>query len=152
MTTPPGLDDRHRVCAVCARVLDVSEGHGWMHTVDVGDDHIAVPVLASEVRTDWRCDFCFTPELGYLIPARDFMCAGPSGYASAGPWCACLTCGALILRDEWSRLTARALTAFVSRYGPVHPGVAVDLRRTYRRLRAAINGPLRKVEELSKGE
>lgn len=149
-------DPRHKVCAVCASVLDHrvpndrSEPY-WAHNLAVPDDHPAVPVDADEIHVEWRCDFCYAPELDYTVPARDFSIPELPDTGSIGDWGACEACAELIRRDQWSALVRRVTASWYARRGePMAPGTEAFLNRSYRLLRKNIIGPVRVADKPTK--
>ncbi len=134
-----------RVCAVCARVLDYAEGRGYFHGFgDNEADHMAVPVVPSEVKVRPRCDFCYTDESVWVLPARDFV--ADFGYGSQGDWSACECCGRLIDTNQWSRLLRRVVASRQARTRePMAELERMALSRLYRKLRQNVTGPLRRL-------
>jgi len=136
-----------RVCAACGRVLDYHEGSGWAHTFDPTlQDHPAVPVLDTEIPTVVeKCDFCFGDGTTWILPARDFE-VGPN-HGSDGDWGACDQCAELIQTNQWTRLVQRVKDSWPHQHGmPMPSGSELWLRRTYRKLRDNITGPIRRIE------
>jgi len=143
-----------RVCAVCARVLDLVEHdgavRGWQHTMaDQPEDHPAVPVAPADVHAALRCDFCLADDPRWDIPARTFVYDGAPGAGSDGDWAACDACAELIRRHRWTMLRQRAVAAFVDRHGLApeqEQRMGRALGRLYRQLRANMLGPPRPIE------
>jgi len=132
-----------RACAVCARILDHADGAGYMHMIS--DGHVVVPVVPSEIRTDYRCDFCTAPHPTWVLPADSFKVAGiPAG--SDGGWSACEACADLLRADDWAGLVRRAIREYAVWAG--HPMLAESrmfLAQTYRRLSSKVSGPLERI-------
>lgn len=143
------FDPRHRVCAVCARVMEyVTPDDGepyWRHglgTVADGlDDHLPVPVTPGEIRTEWKCDFCYLPEVTYGVPVADFSLAGFDRAGSIGDWSACTACADLITRNDWNGVIRRVAESWEERCGePLAPSTEAKLRAVYRQLRKNMIG------------
>lgn len=132
------------VCAVCGTVLDWVVGSGWAHPSWMDEDHLAVPVQEGQVETQGHCDFCFLPKPKYQIAVGSFQTEAP-GFGSAGNWACCGDCARLIETNQWSRLTARGITSWEGRHGPMDPLMAQMLGRLYRQVRQHMRGGLQTI-------
>lgn len=147
-------EPERRSCAVCARVLhsvQTSEGEvHWVHADAQEADHVAVPVGQEEVRTEYRCDFCFADKPTWVLPTRAFETGsfevGSSilDTASGENFSACEACARLIDKNQWSSLIMRVTKSWEDRHGQEMSQVAqTGLARFYRLLRKNITGALR---------
>lgn len=147
-------------CAVCGRVLDYWEKadgtSGWRHSIaaPAEDDHIAVPVPADQIQVRARCDFCYSDEVAWVVPAREIrfeVIGSPQPPIGGGgmdaDWAACDPCSKLIDGNRWNALLERVKRSWEDRHGPMSPEVEAELKKLYRVLRKNITGALRPVEK-----
>lgn len=121
------------------------DGVTYFHGAQLGEmEHSPDPVAAPDA---WRgvCDFCLADRAEWVLPAKIFT-APVIGHLSAEDWMACDICAELIEKDQWNRLTQRAVTYIVQR----HPELATEtaevqtsVKAQYRMLRKNITGGLR---------
>lgn len=126
---PPGPNGPIVVCAVCGRVL---QGHsrdgkfiGYAHAKHSPklDDHVAVPVLSTEVQFNGRCDFCGDDGPRWRLPVEPFSyeVAGmtaeglavdldePAHRSADSWWSACEPCAAYLRAGRWEDLAWHAV-------------------------------------------
>ena len=136
-----------RACAVCGRVLDAVTEDGklrWQHVaLDQPTDHLAVPVLPTDIAVRGRCDFCSADNPRWYVPARPFdVDGGPA--RSSDDWAACDDCVALIRVDRWTALRQRVVRQLADHDPGISPDDAELLGRhmshLWRQLRKNITG------------
>lgn len=174
MTTPP-LDPRDSlppedwmVCTVCHRVLEKYDavengrvvGYEWFHPFDMrqeGESHEPVPVMRKDLAEDEiaeRCDFCLDEGPTWVLPVENFqepfgvsnpITGGRDVLMSHSDWTACDTCGELIRKGYWDRLTRRAIKASKDRTHLAHypPEAELFIKMLYREISRHVTGPLR---------
>ena len=131
-------------CAVCGlvlnrRVLASADGltEEWLHNQPA--DHPTVPVPVSDIRTNFRCDFCLADNARWTLPVAQYEAA--PGNMNEGDWAACDVCADLVRAGKWNAIVGRVAKAFRAQSGQSVQTEA--LRMVYRQLRANITGPLR---------
>ena len=64
------------------------------------------------------CDFCCSRSIFKVYKCSNFECCSRPVFASAptGSWASCRTCSQLVDRNQWKRLTQRALRKFLKRH------------------------------------
>lgn len=137
-----------KACAVCGLVVEtVVEGRNgalveYRHTLgtvfDGGDDHPVVPVDYSEIRVRTKCDFCYTENARWSLPVEDYDMG--DRVENVGDWSACDRCAALLRKDDWTKLAARAQIFFERAHGPIEEG---SLAALYAVLRQHVTGTVR---------
>lgn len=119
MTRTPATEEQW-VCRTCRRPLDAYQrvdqdgtiiDFHWIHpAIDDtrGVNHEPDPVRLNDTGGELVtvCDFCTAPHPTWIYPCTSFT-LGP--YGSVGNWGACTTCHQLIQRNNWNRITYRAL-------------------------------------------
>ena len=102
------------VCATCRRPVGVctEDGviSGFLHPVDVLDEHPIEPVRAGQTGGEvvTTCDFCSQVAPRWVYPCHDFSAI--AGQHSVGAWAACERCHHLIEHGRWSKLVRRSLS------------------------------------------
>jgi hypothetical protein len=138
-----------RICAVCARVLNYHEVDGWQHTRQDPDDHPVVPVLAGEVQTRSRCDFCSSePTISFVVSEPIKMVAVADDdeqlpvSRSDSTWACCAVCDRLIRKHRWTQVSERSLRSMSAQQGGamVSAEVAAALRQLHRVVAANVVG------------
>jgi hypothetical protein len=133
------------ICAVCLRALDRRTdafGVRWLHTSLDPAAHTPQPVPMPSGWTGGRCDFCSANNPSWELPARSFKMPLTTHHGSEGGWAACDTCADLIRENRWDTVLDRACEQFGP---PARPA----LRVMYRRLRANVTGPVRRIAGVS---
>ncbi|MCZ2077971.1 MAG: hypothetical protein LC130_23570 [Bryobacterales bacterium] len=79
------------------------------------------------------CDFCSSPTVTWVYPARTFAAYVFEGIVgeSVGDWAACPTCHGLIESGRHAELTERSLTTLLERQ-PEMKGAEAELRNQIR--------------------
>jgi hypothetical protein len=138
--TEPHTPDPFVICAVCGYPLERAAnrespnqpfgGQEWGHIrADMGD-HVVVPVDASEIRFNQRCDFCDIENATMIVLADSFNLPGTNS-RSIGNWAACDICAEMAERKRWSQLVTR-----------VKNGTGPHARKAPRKLLLAMYEPL----------
>ena len=136
-------DPQSMACAVCGLILhrrtETTCGRTtetWLHYEDA--DHLTVPVLAADIRANFRCDFCMADHARWTLPVERYEVA--PGNMNDGDWAACDACAALLRISNWDMLTTRAHRIFRES----HPGTPRQaFQWMYRQLRGHVTGPVR---------
>lgn len=143
-------------CGRCHRVLEKQTILGqiiWQHPTDMRtfpetyEDHPADPVPLDYSTVEEKCDFCFAPDPGWVLPTHDFFTI-PSvdrRQRSVNDWTACDDCADFIRRNDWDGLTEYARKAYHLRRGTWLEGPAYEaLREMYKNVRSNVKGELRR--------
>ena len=101
------------ICATCRRPVGIrtDEGQitGYLHPIDVDDDHLIIAVKPEETGGEvvTTCDFCSARAPRWVYPCVDFSAL--PGQQSIGAWAACDTCHRLISARRWRAMVRRAV-------------------------------------------
>jgi hypothetical protein len=141
------LDPDSRICRICREVLDIRTiaAFGVTTYIHAGArtlDHEPDPALPGEVEARTFCDFCYEPEPGWVVPARDFLMPTPDGshYGSKGDWSSCETCAVFVREDRWDALFTRVLRSWERRRGSMDQVTGEYLQQLHAGLRENITG------------
>lgn len=133
----------HTACAVCGHVLNQHTGafgETWAHALEEDKDHPAVPVPSETIRTIRLCDFCLSPDAGWILPVEDYR-IDPGG-ENVGDWQCCAGCAVFLERNDWDGLTRRAMDAARERAPREDLQLAV-FEAMYSQLREHVTGSVR---------